>query len=1356
MQKYKIYFSLLFLFISLACFSQSDQFINTALGGRSMNADDGLKMVVGTNGNVHVFRRDQTQYYWSNSNSGVSTTCGIWNDVNPSLGYTSSKGVQLGFRFEKNGVYNANQPTWRVCSTTAAEQDSSNPNRWTTAITGYVTSPISNKKFFVTMNYEYIHPNNFFTVDYHVRAPFDLLEADQEILHIYLYHDSYILGLDGSRPYETINTTGHFVGDYRNSDDKISTTPTTTYCQGANQNPRFPSTHGFKASSVGYRSYRSGPYRSGSISLDASTIQINNAGIIIPSGSGCADDEVGVEFVTQPLYLGRVSARRILHCYGNQKGEFDNLQVDDPVVSQGDNQAIKVEFTSPSFSENEGDAIHRTNVTIRVSQGKLAQSQICNFTVNGGNALQGTNYSYAKGFTIPAGDYSSPVVFTLNNIDILGNVTCDPVNRNFNISIDPEDCNDLISRGTQYTTTYTIIDDDQPTVNVPNNATYCSGISVPTGTFNFTGVKATSYSWTCTNNTALGITASGTGSSLPAFTTNNTGTTPIVATITVTPVQSCNGDPKSFTITVNPFGQASNITVADQTICYNTKPTFTISNPIAGAVYRWYNDNTTTALSATGTTFTAPTALTANRSYYVSIEQAGIYCENLPANRKAVTATVLPALMSGTITGNPYVCSGSVPQTIKGTLSSGGSGELEYSWQSSSDGMIWNNISGANGVDYTPGALTQRTYYKRITTDKGASCGTIESNAFIINIAPNDLTYTWKGTAGDYDWNNPANWDNNKGFVNTVPLACTDVHIPGGAATYPSLDDLSTPIDHYGSPVAKDLILHYGGQISYPHKLTYQKAHIQYNFGYYGGLAGPQPTKNAEGSGTPMLQRDRWYLLSAPLKNVVSGDFTFAGYPITWQSVCHITNPVNSHFETADLSKPYPRNDIPLTQTNNAFALKVAGQENVTGKNNHKHLETLQGILQLPYLENPSYPGHQYDPLAQVSRLFYFNTHTLQQLTSPVGAIKRGPETYRFLHEDPQNNNKPYTITVSGQNTIGYQHPVTTEGTNRKILVGNPFISSLNPWNLYQANQDILENSGYDIYDGQAQLWKNYSFTTTNNIAPLQAFVLTLKPGITSGTLKYPLEGQYPLTRAGGISAQPLKQGNDLYIKTTLSGQTDNSAPYAVIQSTASTPLTKNVKKLITPQDHAIAEPFLVSPDGKTYNQSQPYHEGQTTITLGIKTSDTNQPHTLTFENIDNFIHQHNVYPVLEDRYLGIRQDITLYPRYTFTQRTVTGDNYYADADRFVLRFYDEPIATSQSEDITITYQQKELKIASTHAIKQVTLYTLLGQTIHHSGTLPAQSTYTYNRHLPLSQGVYIVKVQQTDGKIVTKKITVF
>jgi hypothetical protein len=100
-----------------------------------------------------------------------------------------------------------------------------------------------------------------------------------------------------------------------------------------------------------------------------------------------------------------------------------------------------------------------------------------------------------------------------------------------------------------------------PDVNDPPDQTLCNGS--PAIAVNFTGaVPGTVFNWT--NDTpAIGLAATGSGN-IASFNAINTGTTPVVATITVTPSYTnagitYTGTPQSFTITVNPLPVTSPI-----------------------------------------------------------------------------------------------------------------------------------------------------------------------------------------------------------------------------------------------------------------------------------------------------------------------------------------------------------------------------------------------------------------------------------------------------------------------------------------------------------------------------------------------------------------------------------------------------------------------------------------------------------------------------------------------------------------------------------------------------------------------------------------------------------------------------
>jgi hypothetical protein len=100
-----------------------------------------------------------------------------------------------------------------------------------------------------------------------------------------------------------------------------------------------------------------------------------------------------------------------------------------------------------------------------------------------------------------------------------------------------------------------------------------------------------SYFWT-NNNTAIGLAASGNGN-IPSFIATNTTNLPVTATITVTPRYtnggtSCEGVPKTFTITVNPSPKIVDQPVS-KTICIGESTIFKATASNASG-YQWQVD----------------------------------------------------------------------------------------------------------------------------------------------------------------------------------------------------------------------------------------------------------------------------------------------------------------------------------------------------------------------------------------------------------------------------------------------------------------------------------------------------------------------------------------------------------------------------------------------------------------------------------------------------------------------------------------------------------------------------------------------------------------------------------------------
>ncbi|HCC51871.1 MAG TPA: hypothetical protein DEQ30_07285, partial [Porphyromonadaceae bacterium] len=466
-----------------------------------------------------VYRDDRAQYYPGND----------WSDVS-----SRNSGVSLRFRFSNGGNYSSTPASLQVCSTTPVVQTG---NTYKTSISGYVNSTLSDDRFFVTLDVTYTNPNNYFMIDYIVRSP-RTLSATGQTVHMYLDHDAMILGCDASTGYMSSNSTGQFVGDYR---------PVNCgNCPNANLDNigkyKNPSSHGFKTNGS-FRSYYTGAYNARN-GING-TLELSNT----YNSTSFIDDGIAVEFTAGPFTQpNQTLIRSVAHCYGNDKTEFDNLVINVPAAPAA-STPVTLDFTSAEFSEIEGEHTVQ-NVKITVSGGILASDQVCSFTMSGGTAAENTDYTYVRGFTIPAGNYTTPQEFVLNNITIKDNSVCND-NKWTNLTIEPPStCNDMLMLGTQSSAKITIKDDElRPEITtflqdtVYNTGEVVSSLSLTSD------IADATITWT-NSNPAIGLAASGTGA-IPSFTATNTSADPITAIITVTASKECTGTSRTFIITVN-------------------------------------------------------------------------------------------------------------------------------------------------------------------------------------------------------------------------------------------------------------------------------------------------------------------------------------------------------------------------------------------------------------------------------------------------------------------------------------------------------------------------------------------------------------------------------------------------------------------------------------------------------------------------------------------------------------------------------------------------------------------------------------------------------------------------------------
>ncbi len=189
-----------------------------------------------------------------------------------------------------------------------------------------------------------------------------------------------------------------------------------------------------------------------------------------------------------------------------------------------------------------------------------------------------------------------------------------------------------------------------PVPVVPANIIVCAGNAV--GPLNFSSLTAgAAFNWT-NNNTAIGLAASGSSNPIPLFTATNTGTAPIVATITVTASLNGCSSVKTFSITVYPKPLAP-IASTPVSYCQNDAAVSLTATATAGNSLLWY----TTSTGGTGNSI-APVPLTTivgTTIFYVSQINTATSCEG-PRTAISVVINPSPVISAATFI-NPTTCS---------------------------------------------------------------------------------------------------------------------------------------------------------------------------------------------------------------------------------------------------------------------------------------------------------------------------------------------------------------------------------------------------------------------------------------------------------------------------------------------------------------------------------------------------------------------------------------------------------------------------------------------------------------------------------------------------------------------------
>ena len=335
---------------------------------------------------------------------------------------------------------------------------------------------------------------------------------------------------------------------------------------------------------------------------------------------------------------------------------------------------------------------------------------------------------------------------------------------------------------------FTITVNPKGQVNDPADKVVCSGSTVSAVAFttNNSG-GTTTYTWT-TTSAGIGLPASGSGN-IAAFSAVNTGTAPVVETVTVTPHFSngsvtCDGPTEDFTITVNPTAQVND--PADQVIC-NGFPTalvtFTTNNTVGTTTYTWTNSSASIGLASSGTgdiaSFTATNTGTSPVTGTITVtphfDYGSITCDG-PV--ETFTITVNPTAQVND-PADKVVCNGSVMSAINFSTTNSG-GVTTYTWTTTSAGIGLpasgsGNIASFSAINAGTSPVTETITVTPHFTNGSVTCdGPTEDFTITVNPTaqvddPADevvcngfpttlVTFTTTNTGGTttYSWTNDA------------------------------------------------------------------------------------------------------------------------------------------------------------------------------------------------------------------------------------------------------------------------------------------------------------------------------------------------------------------------------------------------------------------------------------------------------------------------------------------------------------------------------------------------------------------------------------------------------------------------
>jgi len=284
-----------------------------------------------------------------------------------------------------------------------------------------------------------------------------------------------------------------------------------------------------------------------------------------------------------------------------------------------------------------------------------------------------------------------------------------------------------------------------PNVNPIADQQVCAQYNTTVQFTSSPNIVGTVYNWS-NNNTAIGLSASGTGAL--SFNATNTTTSPITATITVTPSftsagSTCWGAPETFDIVVLPTPVMN--ALSNQTVCSgNPSAAINFSSNLTGTQYTWTNSNSNIGLLSSGSGSSIGAFNTTNNgsapsqgliSVTPSLVTNNQTCSGSPVTA-LITVNPIPVM---TAVNNPSFCYGTAASI---PLSSNINTGVVYNWTNSNT-SIGLGATGTGNISFTTANPNTTAISGLITVSPAYTNNNVQClgnpASFTIQIAPNPL-----------------------------------------------------------------------------------------------------------------------------------------------------------------------------------------------------------------------------------------------------------------------------------------------------------------------------------------------------------------------------------------------------------------------------------------------------------------------------------------------------------------------------------------------------------------------------------------------------------------------------------------